>query len=103
MSEVDTKSKSVKKPADHKPSSETRVRVDFLGESYEFDVRVMRDPRTLFAFKREDIEGALVRILGEDDLDRAIVSTEDDDGFADIERLSPLVEKIAEAANTKNS
>lgn len=91
-----------KKPQDHKPASDTKVRIEFLGEKYEFDVRSMRDSRTLFAFKREDIEGALTRIIGEDALERAIKSTEDEDGFADIERLSTLVEKIAGAAGAKN-
>lgn len=101
MSEV-TKKSSVKKPEDHKPASKTRVTVKYLGEAYEFDVRAMRDPRTLFAFQREDVEGALTRILGAESLERAIVSTEDEDGYADIERLAPLVELIAEAGNAKN-
>ena len=102
MSEVTTRAKSVKKPADHLPGEDTKATVEFLGESYTFDVRAFKDPRTLFAFKREDLEAALVRIIGAADLERAIASTEDADGYADIERLGPIVEVIAEAAGSKN-
>lgn len=102
MSTEVTKAKSVKKPADHKPKDGTKATVEHLGETYDFDTRAFKDPRTLFAFKREDIETALERILGEEGLERAIVSTEDEDGYGDLERLSGLVEKLAEVAGAKN-
>lgn len=97
-----TRAKSVKKPADHKPASDTSVSVEFSGETYEFDVRAAKDARTMFALRREDMETVLIRVVGEDGLDRALSSIEDEDGYADFADLSELVKTIYEKAGAKN-
>lgn len=98
-----TRAKSAKKPADHKPSEKDAVEVSFAGEDYTFDVRAATDTRTMFALRKEDMETVLVRIIGEDGLEKAIKSIEDEDGYADFKKLADFVSEVYEKAGAKNS
>lgn len=98
-----TRSKSPKKPADHKPAKDHTINIQFAGEKYEFDVRAASDTRTMFALRKEDLETVLIRVIGKDGLDRAIKSIEDEDGFSDIEKLLDFVNAIYEKVGAKNS
>ncbi|MGO3297052.1 MAG: hypothetical protein ACTILN_15405 [Marinobacter sp.] len=97
-----TRAKSVNKPADHQPKKETKVAIKFAGESYEFDVRAAKHTPTMFALRKDDMETVLINVVGEDGLERAIKSLEDEDGYSDFEKLAELVKEIYEAAGQKN-
>lgn len=101
--ELSTRDRSPIKPQDHKPKISQPATVTFLGETYTFDRREPTNPPTFFALNRGDMETVLTRLVGEDGLARAIKSTEDDDGFGNVEKLGDLVNAMFEEAGAKNS
>lgn len=99
---LSTRDRSPVKPQDHKPASEHAVTFDFEGEKFTVDVRAIRDTRTMFALRKEDMETVLLRTLGEKGTERAIKAIEDEDGYSDSIRLAELVQIMYEKAGAKN-
>lgn len=103
VDELSTRDRSPIKPQDHqRPIKEPRT-VEFAGETYTFDVRAAKDTRTMFALRGDDMETVLKRVIGDDGLERALKSLEDEDGYSDFEKVAELVGAIYEQAGTKNS
>lgn len=103
VADLSTRDRSPAKPQDRqRPIKEPR-HVEFAGESYTFDVRAAKDTRTMFALRADDMETVLTRVIGEEGLERALKSIEDEDGYADFEKVAELVGAIYEQAGAKNS
>ena len=103
VAELSTRDRSPIKPQDRqRPIKEPRT-VEFAGETYTFDVRAAKDTRTMFALRADDMETVLTRVIGEEGLERALKSIEDEDGYADFEKVAELVGAIYEQAGAKNS
>lgn len=98
-----TRDRSPRKPTDLAPALKDKLSVEFAGETYEFDVRAAKDSRTMFALYANDFQAVLTRVVGEDGLERAVTSLEDEDGYSDFEKLSEFVKVIFEKAGSKNS
>lgn len=96
---AETREKSVKKPSDHKPASDTLVSIEYGGVEFEVKAGAMGRLRVLDALERNQFMTALRRMVGDAKVDEYLDKNED----ADAEDAGKLLELIAERAGAKNS
>lgn len=95
----ETREKSVKKPADHKPTKVDLVKVEYAGVEFEVKAGALSSLRVLDALERNQFTTALRYLVGDQAFDRFLVDVPD----ADAEDAGKLLEVIAEKAGAKNS
>lgn len=98
-----TREQSARKPEDHKPKETEKVTVEFEGVTYLVSPKAIRDIRFLDLLEREQMNGALRLLLGEEKYEEFVKSITDEEGFADAKFAGELLEKVSEAAGAKNS
>lgn len=94
----DTKSKSVKKPADHKPKADEMVQVEYKGVEFEVKAGALGGLRVLDALERNQFTTALRQLMSDEGFERFLDEVPD----ADAEDAGKLLELIAEKAGAKN-
>lgn len=102
MSEVSTRAKSVKKPADHKPASVELVPVEFAGAKFEVPAGVVTSARLLRDLEKNMFAGVVERLIGVDGYDRLLDAIEAEYGSDDMEKVAEFISAALEAAGAKN-
>lgn len=98
-----TRAKSAKKPADHKPAAAETVDVKFAGKTFSIPVGVASSARLLRALEKNQIAGAVERLIGEDGYDSLLDAIEAEYGSDDMEKVAEFMGAALEAAGAKNS
>lgn len=97
------RSQAPRSPQDHRPKRRDPIVIEFMDEVFTIDGRGPSDVRTMFALRYNDFETVLVKLIGQEALDRLIDKMTDEDGYADFDELSDFVSAIYEKAGSKNS
>lgn len=94
-----TRSKSAKKPADHKPAAADTVKIEHGGVEFSASRGALDSLRTLDLLERGMINSALRRLIGDDKYDEFLDKNPD----ADAESAGDLLRAISEKVGAKNS
>ena len=100
---AETREKSVKKPADHKPAKTETVAVEFAGASFDIKVGVASSARLLRVLEKNMLAAAVEHLIGVEGYDRLRDAIVAEYGVDDAAKVAEFLNAALEAAGAKNS